>query len=665
MDSPRTSRSLRGSSGLLLALTLGTSAAADTLAPIVVSPGAENLAARPAPEDATSPVRTIERPEFDNRMISLADIVGEQAGIQVRQSGGLGSLSTVSLRGSSSQQVQVFVDGMLLNDPVTGSVDLSQFSLHDMARVHVYPSSPPAQYAHASIGGVVAMETLEQTDRDSTRAHLGYGSFSTRRAGLFHGASRENLNYWVSLNHQGSDNDFSYSNESEWFNPRDGDTTTRRNAEMRQNDASAKIGYHFDEGRQLDALVQWREQSSGVPTIQNWEDNDASLDTSSNRMQLHYRDPSWFEGRLHSSHRLLWSDAREDFADLAGRVGTGRQDVRTRTQRIGTLNTLSALLGAHTVTTAVDVSLFDYEQEDRIASDPADARERLQVTTALGHEWFSDDGQWQTQAVARHFRLRDDSEETQPDDSVRTRTERDGYTAWQLGARRALGPGWSLTTNIAHQVRIPTLRERFGQQGLFVGNPELTAEEAQTLDATIAAEPDWGEFDVTLFRRDLDPAIVAIFDARGVGRYINTEARVQGVEISAHHAPIDWWVLKGNLTLQDSENIAPGISDRDGRNLPGIYHRSAMLRSTWLLDRYRLSLSYHLDDELFYDAANRQEADARRLVNAALTWRREWSGDRETRVELELRNLTDEVYQDFNRFPGPGRSGFLSLNHSF
>ncbi|MBN64178.1 MAG: hypothetical protein CME20_22695 [Gemmatimonadetes bacterium] len=53
-------------------------------------------------------------------MTNLADTLRDQTGVQIRQSGGLGSNSAVSIRGSSSKQVQVYLDGMLLNDLAPG-----------------------------------------------------------------------------------------------------------------------------------------------------------------------------------------------------------------------------------------------------------------------------------------------------------------------------------------------------------------------------------------------------------------------------------------------------------------------------------------------------------------------------------------------------------------
>ncbi|HGG59606.1 MAG TPA: hypothetical protein ENK26_06760, partial [Gammaproteobacteria bacterium] len=51
---------------------------------------------------------------------TLARVLSRETGVQVRQAGGLGSFSSATLRGSSSDQVMVYLDGLLLNDTSGG-----------------------------------------------------------------------------------------------------------------------------------------------------------------------------------------------------------------------------------------------------------------------------------------------------------------------------------------------------------------------------------------------------------------------------------------------------------------------------------------------------------------------------------------------------------------
>ena len=325
---------LLGSPLPCLAETLGS----NQLAPVVVTDKPLNRAATLTPYQETSVVRVVEREQFDNTTTTLADTLSTQTGVQIRESGGLGSYSTVSIRGSTGKQTQVYLDGMLLNDPLYGGLDLSFYTLHDIAEIQIYPGNAPARFAQAGVGGIVAMESLGRQTQDTTRLNLGTGSFGTRRYGLFNSGSHERVHYWLSLNRQQAENDFRYANEPEWFNPTDGEESTRRNADVEQNDSSVKLGYRFTPQRQLDALLQWSDKDQGIPSIQNWANNRARLNIEQQRLQLHYQDSSWLAGSLQSSHRVLFGDTEEHYRDLVGRVGIGTYDTRTRVDQLALNN---------------------------------------------------------------------------------------------------------------------------------------------------------------------------------------------------------------------------------------------------------------------------------------------------------------------------------------
>ncbi|WP_309044017.1 TonB-dependent receptor [Marinobacter sediminicola] len=639
---------------------------ADDAAPfIIVESSPANAATTIDPSKATGPVRVIPRSEYENRTANLANVLSNQTGVQIRQSGGLGSYSSVSIRGSTARQVQVVVDGMLLNDPVTGGVDMGKLGLHDISRIQIYPGGAPAQFAQAGIGGVVVMETLGKDIEDSTRINLGAGSFDTYKMGLFNSGSHEDFYYWVSLDRQSSNNDFEYPNSREWFNPNDGATTKRRNADYEQDAVSTKLGWEINNTSKLDALIQYNDNEQGVPSIQNWQNNKAFLANDTLRTQLHYQQKGWMDGQVHSSHRVIWSDANERYNNKTGLVGLGTTDVYTRTKQLGMANTLTWLLGNHTLSAAIDVAKYDYRQNDKLSSDLPDERERLQIASALSHQWLSSNSRWRSQVSLRQYRIDDHSDEALGNGTVTQTSSTNRYNSWQLGLSHYFAGNWEISGALSRQVRIPTLQELYGQQGLFVGNPDLEAEESKNYEITLRTDRGWGHAELTGFYRELDPAVAAIYDARGVGRYTNLSAEIYGAEIDALWRIYHWWELYGNATLQESENTDDSVSDRFEQRLPGIYHESFVAGSRWHIRPFRVDVSYNYDDKLYYDAANRLMADPRTLINASISWTKVWPNRGESEVTLELQNITNETYQDFSRFPGPGRSWFVNVKHIF
>lgn len=650
---------------LLFLLPLAVANADDSSPFIVVESAPANAAATLDPAKATAPVRVVPRSEFENRTANLADVLSEQTGVQIRQSGGLGSYSSVSLRGSTAQQVQVVVDGMLLNDPVTGGVDMGKLGLHDVSRIQVYPNGAPAQFAQAGIGGVVVLETLGKDIEGSTRLNLGAGSFATYKMGLFDSGSHEDVYYWLSLDRQSSDNDFEYPNSRNWFNPNDGANTRRRNAEYEQDAVSTKLGWEINNTSKLDALIQYNDNEQNVPSIQNWRNNKAFLTNETLRTQLHYQQQGWMNGKIHSSHRLIWSDTSERYNNATGLVGLGTTDVFTDTDQLGMVNTLTWLLGNHTVSATADVAHYNYQQHDKLGSELPDERERLQIAAAFSHQWLSSNSRWRSQVSLRQYRVDDDSDETLGNGTITKTSNTNRYNSWQLGLSHYFADNWEISAGLARQVRVPTLQELYGQQGLFVGNTDLQAEESLNYEITLRTDQGWGHVELTGFYRDLDPAVSAIYDARGVGRYTNLSAHIYGAEVDASWRIYHWWNVYANATLQESENTDNSVSDRYEHRLPGIYHESFVAGSRWHIRPFRFDISYSYDDKLYYDAANRLTADTRTLVNASASWTKVWANRSESDIALELRNITNEVYQDFSRFPGPGRGWFVNMKHRF
>ncbi|MCL4233233.1 MAG: TonB-dependent receptor plug domain-containing protein, partial [Deltaproteobacteria bacterium] len=70
-------------------------------------------------------VEVIDMSEYEGRFVTTPEVLARAVGVNVRDFGGLGRLSTVSIRGASAEQVVVLVDGVRVNPASGGGVDLS------------------------------------------------------------------------------------------------------------------------------------------------------------------------------------------------------------------------------------------------------------------------------------------------------------------------------------------------------------------------------------------------------------------------------------------------------------------------------------------------------------------------------------------------------------
>jgi vitamin B12 transporter len=115
--------------------------------------------AQPEPRRTLGVAATVIGPEEMNRSraTSIPDLLRTVPGLDVVQSGGAGTVTSLFLRGTNSTQALVLVDGVKLNSPFFGLVDVSALSTANVERVEVVRGPFSALWGSEAIGGVVQL----------------------------------------------------------------------------------------------------------------------------------------------------------------------------------------------------------------------------------------------------------------------------------------------------------------------------------------------------------------------------------------------------------------------------------------------------------------------------------------------------------------------------
>ncbi|MDN5202764.1 TonB-dependent receptor [Fulvivirgaceae bacterium BMA10] len=127
-------------------------------------------------------IEVVEANGFKNLSTNANDILGKISGVNIRQSGGLGSDFSLSLNGLSGNQVRIFLDGVPM-DYFGTSLSLNNFSANLIERIEVYKGVVPIHLSSDALGGAINVITGKKT-QSYLDASYSIGSFDTHIGSL-------------------------------------------------------------------------------------------------------------------------------------------------------------------------------------------------------------------------------------------------------------------------------------------------------------------------------------------------------------------------------------------------------------------------------------------------------------------------------------------------
>ena len=125
----------------------------------------------------------------------VTDVLSTQPDLQVVQNGGPGTVATLYMRGGAGNQVLVLVDGVKMNNPTTGSADLSFLQTADIERIEIIKGPQSTVYGSEAMAGVVNIITKKGAGPLQSNLALEEGSFDSERATANVSQSGKSFNY--------------------------------------------------------------------------------------------------------------------------------------------------------------------------------------------------------------------------------------------------------------------------------------------------------------------------------------------------------------------------------------------------------------------------------------------------------------------------------------
>lgn len=167
------------SSFSLSVLTLAVTAATPAFAaeektkelPVVVATAKR---VQDAQSNINASTTVITRGQIEQQQVStLKDILQQQAGISLAGNGGPLTSTGIFMRGGSSKQVLILVDGVRVNDANQGAFDYSLIRADDIERVEIVRGPYSSQYGSDAVAGVIQIFTRKHTPGVTLSTRLG------------------------------------------------------------------------------------------------------------------------------------------------------------------------------------------------------------------------------------------------------------------------------------------------------------------------------------------------------------------------------------------------------------------------------------------------------------------------------------------------------------
>ena len=111
---------------------------------------------------------------------SIAQALATLPGVTLSQSGGPGAAASVSIRGMSSTQIAVFIDGVRVGSSTTGEAEWADLPTSAFERVEVISGPAAASFGADAMGGVVQLFTRYAANQpNQTTVSFGGGTHNT------------------------------------------------------------------------------------------------------------------------------------------------------------------------------------------------------------------------------------------------------------------------------------------------------------------------------------------------------------------------------------------------------------------------------------------------------------------------------------------------------
>jgi len=570
------------------------------------------------PENQTTSFTVITQEEIAKKQhMQVKDILREQLGINVVQTGPLGGTTTVFMRGANSQSTMVMIDGIQFKLNSTGGHNFGHIQLDNVERIEILRGPQSPLWGADAVGGVINIITKKGKGDPTHSLAFEGGSFETFKETLTSRGAFGSFDYSLSFSNTDSDG---FSAFSERRGGLENDSYSNKTF-------STRAGYNFAGDGRIEFLgryIRSRNSFDGFnPLTFTFSDTlpeHSVTDDGFAALPLQKSITPWWDIKLTPSVTVNEADnVNPTF---------GNSFIVNRTYTVDLQNNLefgdyfSSVVGfEHQATNAANNSAginFQNENQGYYLFGQFNYKDRF-LLSAGGR---------------RDVNTRFDNKTTYKVEAM--------YRFINWGTKIRAGHATGFRAPSANEILFP-----------FFGNPNIKPEETKSFEIGIeqALFSNQVTFGLTYFNMDLKNQIQfspVTLIAENIGR-----ARSEGIE-----SFIKWQILE-NLDInathtwnQADDTIKKVTLVRRPRNTASIsiHHNWRSKLDTLIGMDYRGDMT-----------SGSGRVGGRTLLRAALSY----AINKKLKISARGENLLDKEYEESLFFGAPGQAGYLGFTYTF
>ena len=462
-------------------------------------------------------IRNSGAPDVETLLRSLA-------GVEVVQLGGLGSQSSIGMRGTSSTQVLVLIDGVRIDSATTGTTALEHIMLDSITRIEVVRGNFSSLYGSEAIGGVIQLFTKQGSGTPVFNASTGVGNHGMQRAAAGFSGAVNNTSFSVNAGHVKTDNVSA-------INPLLLPGANPNNNGYDNTTLDAQVKHAFNADHALSASVFSTRGNISFDNPYNLATTDVN-NTVENIDKISLASDDQLSEMWHSQVRLA-QGVDDSHTYLNGAPDPNGYHFRTQNNQLAWQNNLK-------VTDGQLLSLSAEHLAQAVSSDTLYTQTSRTVNSVLGG-YTGEYGAQQVQLNARQ----------------------DNYSDFGTANTGLLGYGltfadrWRATASVSNAFKAPTFNDMYWPlQFGYQGNPNLKPERSQNQEVGLHYAANGQRVDAVYFDNRIHDLIAS--NAIGTTMININQAQITGQELS-YAGDFGDKHLQAHMTFQDPRDAMTGL----------------------------------------------------------------------------------------------------------